>query len=216
MVPASILDMTGVPRSGAARRMSEEEFVMWVMTAEHVRAEWINGEVLLMSPASARHVLIIGWLHRVLGGYIEDHGLGQLMGPEFMVRLTHAGLSLRVPELLFVSTSRTHQIEKNHLEGPPDLAIEIISPDSMQRDRGDKLAEYEASGVQEYWNIDSENRTFDAFVRNASGKYEKAEPTTDGVLCSATVTGFWLRIDWLWRDPLPSASQCLREIKAHS
>lgn len=215
MVPASILDVNSVTQSGAARRMCEEEFVTWVMSEEHIRAEWINGKVLPMSPASAKHVLIIGWLHRVLGGYIEDHELGQLMGPKFMVRLTHAQVSLRVPDLIFITTAKLGQIQQNHLEGAPDLAIEIISTDSVVRDRQEKSSEYEASGVREYWIIDPKSQSFDAFVRNTIGRFDQAEPTAEGVLYSATVTGFWLRVDWLWQEVLPRASKCLREIAAH-
>lgn len=134
MVPPSILDSAEAEAySVPARRMSEEEFVSWAM-AEEVRAEWVNGEVILMSPVTLKHVQICNWQVQVLGIFIRVKKLGDLLGPEYMVCLQHSGLSRRVPDLLFVSQANIHNLKKNHLEGPPDFAIRVTGQ------RGSRLA----------------------------------------------------------------------------
>lgn len=212
MVPPSILDAVETEaQSLSARRMSEEEFVAWAVAGD-VRAEWVNGEVILMSPVALKHVRISAWLQRVLGLYIEAKKLGEFLGPEFMVRLQHSGVSRRVPDLLFVSQANLHNLKTNHLEGPPDFAIEIVSPDSVARDWREKFLEYEASGVKEYWIIDPLTEKLEASVRNAEGKFVRVDLAADGVLHSATVPGFWLKPAWLWQAELPDPLICLREL----
>lgn len=46
---------------------------------------------------------------------------------------------------MFIGKEKTHLIKKNFPDGAADLAIEIISPESVGRDRGEKFVEYEAA-----------------------------------------------------------------------
>ena len=210
MVPASILDSPTFESLAEGSRLSEEEFVAWA--TPDIRAEWVDGEVILMSPASFRHAQLNLWLGQVLGIYVTHHKLGKVVGQEFMVRLQWGRVSRRVPDLLFVSQARLSQIQTNHLEGPPDLAVEIVSPESTSRGWRVKFLEYEAAGVGEYWIIDPLNHVFEASVRNAEGKFDKIPVTEEGILRSAVVPGFWIKLEWLWQDELPGALVCLREL----
>lgn len=217
MVPPSILDAAEIEaQSVPARRMSEDDFVRWAMAGENLRVEWVDGEVILMSPVAIKHVRIGNWLVQVLGLYIQAKKLGELLGPEFMIRLHHSKVSRRVPDLLFVSRANQSNLKTNHLEGPPELAIEVVSPDSVARDWREKYQEYEAAGVLEYWIIDPLTETFEASVRNADGKFVKVALDSDGVLHSSTVPGFWLRPGWLWQPELPDPIQHLRDLGALS
>lgn len=97
------------------------------------------------------------------------------------------------------------------MDGPADLAIEIVSPESVLRDRGAKYAEYEAGGVREYWIIDAEARRADFFVLDGEGRYQRASPDDGGKYASAVLPGFWVNIGWLWQSPLPSVRSVLKE-----
>ena len=212
MVPPSTLDaIPSTAHDAPPHGMSEEEFVTWAF-ANDVRAEWVNGEVIVMSPVAVKHVRIANWLNRVLGLYIELKKLGELLGPELMVRLQPAGISRRVPDLLFVSLAKLGNVTANHLDGPPDLAIEIVSPESIARDWRDKFLEYEEAGVREYWIIDPTSETFEASVLNADGKFAKVALDANGVLHSATVPGFWFKPEWFFLAELPDATQHLRDL----
>src|SRR5437879_3801157 len=86
-----------------SRCMTEEEFVAWC--DEDTRAEWVDGEVVVRSPASARHSDIVGFLCVVLRCFSAARDLGRILGPEFAVRLP-AQRRRRLPDLLFVSRER--------------------------------------------------------------------------------------------------------------
>jgi Uma2 family endonuclease len=64
----------------ARRRMSEEEFVRWC--DEDTRAEWVDGEVVVASPSSVRHVDLLGFLGTLMRLLATQRGLGSVLGPE--------------------------------------------------------------------------------------------------------------------------------------
>ncbi len=189
--------------------MTEDEFVAWC--DEDVKAEWVDGEVVIMSPASLKHVLIADWLIRVLGDFVEDRDLGLVLGTEFMIRLGKQR-RWRVPDILYIGKERLGLLRPNHLEGAPDLALEIVSPDSRTRDRRDKFADYQRAGVREYWIIDPDEDELIANTLGANRRYAAIEPV-DGRVHSEVIPGFFLRPDWLWRSPLPRKADVLRAMR---
>ena len=50
-----------------------------------------------------------------------------------------------------------------HLAGPPDLVVEVVSPSTAARDRGQKLERYRTYGVPEYWVVDPDRRTVEVW-----------------------------------------------------
>ncbi|XID90697.1 Uma2 family endonuclease [Paenibacillaceae bacterium WGS1546] len=75
------------------------------------------------------------------------------------------------PDALMIHRSRKHIVTPRGIEGPPDLAVEVLSPSSRKRDRLKKMAVYEKYGVAEYWIVDPESRTLEQFHLNERGKY---------------------------------------------
>ena len=53
-----------------------------------------------------------------------------------------------------MTRERLGQWQEKYFDGAPDLIIEVISDDSVGRDRAEKFEEYEEAGVREYWIID--------------------------------------------------------------
>jgi len=188
------------------RRMTEEEFVAWVH--EKTRAEWVDGEVIIMSPVSDRHADIHSWLASILRIWLEQHDLGCIRGDQ-MVRLSKPR-SRRVPDLYFFSRGRASLQLKNHFDGPPDVIFEIVSPDSAARDYRDKLKSYEASGVKEYWIIDPLVNRMEA-NELVKGRYRSIEDR-DGAIPSKAIKGFFLRPDWCRQMSPPKVAAVLREL----
>ncbi|MBI2875267.1 MAG: Uma2 family endonuclease [Candidatus Tectomicrobia bacterium] len=188
--------------------MTEEEFVACCRD-EDVKAEFVDGRVIIVPPESRRDEAIRWFVGTVLHIFVEHHHLGEVYGPNLTARL-RVGLR-RVPDLLFISHDRLSLLRESHLEGAPDLTLEIVSPDSAARDWHDKYLEYEAAGVREYWVIDPQVQRMDVYQLNETGRYE-ALPQEEGVYRSAAVPGFWLRPDWLWQEPLPGTLEILREL----
>jgi Uma2 family endonuclease len=178
-----------IPSVPPKEKLSFEEFLAWC--DEDTWAEWVDGEVIMVSPASARHQDIAGFLEAILRIVTEAGDLGKLFQAPFLMRMPERP-SGREPDLLFVQRDRLHLIEDNFLDGPADLAVEIVSPESIGRDRGDKFVEYERAGIREYWLIDPDREAAEFYELGSDGRYRPA-PTEEGGFRSKVIPGLWLR-----------------------
>ncbi len=110
-------------------RMTYEEFLDWA--DEGTFAEWVDGKVLLMSPASDIHQQIVGFLFQLIDLFVRVRGIGRVYMAPFQMKLQNSG---REPDLLFIRTENLSRIQKTFLQGPADLVIEVLSPESIGRD----------------------------------------------------------------------------------
>jgi Uma2 family endonuclease len=187
--------------------MTEEDFLAWV--GEKTRAEWVDGEIIIMSPVNVEHDDLQGWIYTILRTFVEAHDLGRVGGSELMVRLGKPQ-ARRLPDVFFVSKDRLSAFGKTAYEGPPDLIVEIVSPDSTARDYRDKLKTYESSGVREYWIVDPLARSVES-NELVKGAYRTIEPK-QGAIHSRVLKGFFIRPEWCWQQPLPKVTAILREL----
>jgi Uma2 family endonuclease len=181
--------------SGSMGRMTEKDFAEWSQSRELVRAEWIDGQVMKMASTSDEHDALQWWCRTLIQVFVESRRLGTVHGPNFQMRLA-AQRQRRAPDVLFVATARQKQLRPNYLDGPADLVIEIIAPDSRKRDRRDKFEVYQAAGVKEYWLVDPLDESLDAFTL-AGDKYRPMS-NLDGTLNSVLLSGLHIRPRWLW------------------
>ncbi len=189
------------------RKLTFEEFLDWC--DEDTRAEWVDGRVVIMSPGSFPHQTIEGFLFTLLQLFVEKHQLGVVV-QEYLMYLETQRRG-RVPDLVFISNARKEQIRKTYFEGAVDLAVEIVSPDSIDRDRSEKFAEYQLAGIREYWIIDTAQKTAEFFELGADRRYYPV-PLCDGAFRSSVIPGFWLKPKWLWEDPLPASLDVLKQL----
>lgn len=187
--------------------MTYEEFLSWATDETH--AEWVDGRVIFMQPVSDDHSDEQGFLSGTIRTYVEEKHLGKVRSEPFQMKLDSPRAG-RSPDLIFVSTESLPRIRNSFLDGPADLAIEIVSPESQERDRVTKFGEYEQGGVREYWLIDPANRTAEFYRLNPQGSYEPM-PITGGVFHSEVIPGLWIRIEWLWKETRPTVIQVLKE-----
>jgi Uma2 family endonuclease len=120
----------------------------------------------------------------------------------------------REPDLLFVANEHLDRLQETYLDGPADLVVEIVSPESAGRDRGEKFYEYERGGILEYWLLDPQVRRAEFYQLNTEGQYQQMSPDAEDRYHSAVLSGFWLRVEWLWQEPLPHPLRVLGEIAA--
>jgi len=190
-------------------RMTEQEFLDWC--DEDVKAEWVDGEVIMMSPAGDQQVSFNGWVISVMLLFCEHFNLGEVRGPELMIRIGKPPRR-RVPDVLFIAKARLDILKKNHVEGAPDLVMEIVSPDSEARDWRDKYLEYQAAGVREYWAIDRMTQHMEAYALGSNGQYIRINEI-DGKISSSVLPGFYLRPAWCWQEKLPKVVDVLKELR---
>ncbi|MFL5800454.1 MAG: Uma2 family endonuclease [Roseiflexaceae bacterium] len=192
----------------APLRMSYEEWLAW--EHEGGLSEWVDGEVIIHMAPQDEHQRVVEFLDRLLGLFVHMLQLGMVRVAPFAMRAMPGGPA-REPDLFFLAAERMSLLQRRELAGPADLAIEIISDDSVARDRADKFYEYQRGGVREYWIIDPRpgQQRVDVYTLDARGRYQPI-PAVEGAYHSSVLAGFWLREDWLWverPDPLAALAE---------
>ena len=189
-------------------KMTYEEFLEWL--DEDTHAEWINGEVIFMTPISIEHQNLGRFLLSLISHFADLHQLGVVAYDPFQMK-TAPELPSRAPDILFVANENLSRLEETYLNGPADLVVEIISPGSRGTDRGDKFYEYEEGGVCEYWLIDPQRHQAEFYLRGEDGIYCLAPISKEGIFRSAVLKGLWLKTDWLSKESMPSVLDVLKE-----
>lgn len=188
-------------------KMTYEEFLDWLDDNTH--AEWIDGEVVFMSPVAKPHQNLVRFLLNLISHFVESYQLGAVHYDPFQMK-TGPDLPGRAPDIFFVANENLSRLKNTYLDGPADLVVEVISPDSRARDRGAKFYEYEQGGVREYWLLDPIRKQAEFYLLGEDGIYRAAPIGADGIFRSRVLEGLWLQVDWLWQEPLPPLLDVLK------
>ncbi len=191
-------------------KLTYEGFLDWC--DEDTLAEWVDGEVRMASPASWRHQDIVSFLLVILRMWVRRRDLGVVLPAPFQMRLAPPINRGREPDILFVARAHLGTLRNTYLDGPADLVVEVTSPESLSRDRGEKFAEYEAAGIPEYWFIDPDRHQAEFYRLGFDGRYALALGGAQGEYESPTLSGLRLPIEWLWQDPLPDEVSVLQAL----
>jgi Uma2 family endonuclease len=186
--------------------VSEEDF--YRLAGEDSNWEYLDGRLVVYSPASRRHEDIFGFLCALFRDFLGERRGAVVLGSRYPMRLDR-GWSPE-PELLVVRDERRHLLTPQRLEGPADLVIEIVSESDPRLDYREKLPRYRQAEIPEIWIVNPLENTVLAERKGDAG-YESAT-LTSGRLESGVVPGFWIDVAWLWQDPLPPTLACLRQV----
>ena len=190
-----------------SRRCSFDDFVARV--GEGDKADLLDGVIYMASPENVDHNDLVGWLYALLRLFVSRHDLGSVFVNRVAFRLSEQNAP--EPDVSFVSKRRLDILDRGFVDGPPDLAVEIVSPESSQRDRELKRFVYEEAGVREYWILDHEDRTTSFLgLQRAAFRDLRVE---SNVFRSVVLPGFCLDVRWLWRRPLPDLVRTLAAIR---
>ena len=197
------------PVSPDSDLVTVEEF--YGLVPDGQKADLIDGVIYMASPDTRRSDRLGGFIKFLLQGYAEAQGSGEVYGSRFAFELSQ--FRAPAPDVAFVRTERLHLVSERRMVGGPDIAVEIVSRDSRQRDYGEKKQLYAEAGVTEYWIIDPIQRRVE-FHRLDAGRYALVPLEHNRIFRSAVLEGFWLDIEWLLTEPLPKAYEKLQEILA--
>ena len=188
--------------------LTASDFLEWLEPGRH--ADLIDGEVFVHSPVSTHHARLLNFVDVIMRLYIDRHGLGTLFREVVAVKL--GGRNVFLPDLAFYRADRSGAIGPTHVEGAPDLVVEVLSPRTAERDIGPKFAEYEQHGVGEYWILDPETLAHRFYRIDGEELVEYADSTDR--IDSRVLPGFFLRRVWLDPTAIPKIDAAMSEIDA--
>jgi Uma2 family endonuclease len=158
------------------------------------RCELLFGRLYLSPSPTPWHQLVALFLWRHLESIAEASGGFAFSAPLDVVLADH---SVVQPDVIYMSADRL-EILGRRIEGAPDLLIEVLSPGSGRRDRGEKLSLYGQAGIREYWIVDPEMRQIE-FLVNEAGRFLVSLPVA-GVYRSQQIPEVHLDVVEFWRQ----------------
>ena len=179
------------------------------LVTEDQKADLIDGVIYMASPENVDANKLFLWLVTVINLYVRQKKLGQVFGSRVACRLDDNNAP--EPDILFVSAEHEDRIRPGGVEGPPDLALEIVSPESVDRDYDTKRRQYQRFGIPEYWIVDEEEQRVTLLRLGARGRYREVA-ARKGVFHSQALKGFRLDPSWLWQDPRPDELEILQQL----
>ncbi|MEH2333729.1 MAG: Uma2 family endonuclease [Nostoc sp.] len=99
----------------------------------------------------------------------------------------------RRPDICVITNQQAQSIESTSaiLKTAPPLLVEVVSPESVDRDYNQKTSEYAAIGVVEYWIVDPlKNKVTVCLLDN--GSYKQTVFTGNQLIISQTFAGLTL------------------------
>lgn len=155
-------------------KLSFEEYLTYNDGTDN-RYELVDGDLVQMTPASPRHSDIAAFM------FIQFYQEVERLKLDWKVKLGDVGVRTkqkksRLPDVSVIS-GEVWRLVRNQtsaiLEVPMLLAVEVISPAMRSVDTVDKLAEYQAIGIPEYWTVDWDTDTPNVTVYNlVEGRYQ--------------------------------------------
>lgn len=170
-------------------RLSADEYLQ--LDDDGFRYELVDGVVCMSPSPTPAHQEIVLEIGAQIRNHLQQHPIGKVF-VELDVQLR--GDLVYRPDVVFLRAERAEQC-RERVVGPPDLIVEVVSPDSKRYDAETKRGDYERCGVAEYWMIDPQRDSM-VFLRLQGERYVEIEPTGNR-LASEAVPGFTLDIERL-------------------
>lgn len=132
---------------------------------EDMKAEFINGEIVVHSPALEKHNAAVLRLGMLLSAFVDTRELGMVRVEKALVELTRNSYE---PDICYFEPAKAATIQPELLYyPPPDLVVEVLSKSTQKNDREVKFEDYAAHAVAEYRIIDPTRQTIEVFTLDA-------------------------------------------------
>ncbi len=158
--------------------------------ADDVRRELDGNTFFEMPSPTLLHQTLILRLALFLSQMARQHGGKAFLSP---VDLVLSPRVVFIPDVCFYGREKmaSGDVERDpkRLRVAPDLIVEIISPSTASRDRVLKFRRYAEFGVGNYWLVDPQERTLQAFQLQSGAYAEEAVLTNADAFAPALFPG---------------------------
>ncbi|NDJ76442.1 MAG: Uma2 family endonuclease [Chloroflexi bacterium] len=153
----------------------------WDEFGSSKRVELVRGVPVEMAPTGTAHMIVVAWLAHLMYTFVEQHSLGVVTASEGGFTLAHNPDTVRAPDVGFIRQERlVAPTPERYFPGPPDLAVEVVSPHDRASDIHDKVMDFLHAGTQLVWVVYPASRTVAIYQPDASARILHADDTLDG------------------------------------
>ena len=141
----------------AEEEIKRNEFYEWL--DDDKRAEFIDGEIVIHSPARAIHIEVLQNLLLAIAPFVQQNKLGKVYTEQALIRLKRSDV---MPDLAswkdqsFAADTKTFP--------SPDFIIEVLSKSTAKYDKTKKIEAYALNGISEYWIVDADKKTIEQYI----------------------------------------------------
>jgi len=143
------------------------------------RYELVRGELHTMAPAGADHGYIALNIGSLLRDYVRANNLGRVYAAETGFRIERNPDTVRAPDAAFVRAERV-QPSPGYIEGAPDLAVEVVSPNDTYTEVTTKVAEWFRAGARLVWIINPTGNVVTVYTADGQSRVVADDETLDG------------------------------------
>src|SRR5579875_3356722 len=111
------------------------------------KADLIDGAIYMDSPENTDSNDLFGWLFTLLRMFVRRTKQGRVFGSRVAFRLSEEHGP--EPDIAFVRREHLDRVQRGFVAGAADLVIEIVSPESVERDYHHKRLLYQEYGIAE-------------------------------------------------------------------
>jgi Uma2 family endonuclease len=124
------------------------------------RCELVRGELIRMPPAGFKHGLIVINLSSLLDNFVKSRNLGKITGAETGFHIQRDPDTVRAPDVAFIRMNRLpEEPPQEYFDGPPDLAVEVLSPNDRASEVQKKIRDWLNAGCCAVWIVDPETKS---------------------------------------------------------
>ena len=125
---------------------------------EERREELINGEIVMMAPASTNHTFTSGNIYGIFWNYLKGRKCTPIADGSTVYLTDNDHF---VPDFMVVCDP--DKIKSDGVFGAPDLVVEVLSPSTMRNDKTRKKDTYAKYGVREYWLVSPGDKSVEVY-----------------------------------------------------
>jgi Uma2 family endonuclease len=145
------------------------------------RCELVRGELIRTTPAGSEHGSITINITTPLSIFVSRAGLGRVFSADTGFHVAHDPDTVRAPGVAFVAADRLPSpLPKGFFPGPPDLAVEVVSPDDRDSQVLAKVRNWLDAGCRVVWLVDPRRETVRVFQGRSEDKLLRVSDTLSG------------------------------------
>jgi Uma2 family endonuclease len=189
----ALLDSPDLPQKvEAMRRVLESEgerrLRFYAEMKESQKVEFINGRVIMQSPAKFRHIDVSDRIQSLLYAYVEARRLGVVTHEKMLISLTRNDYE---PDVSFFRAEKAADFTPEQMRFPaPDFIAEVLSPSTESYDRRIKFRDYALHGVSEYWIVDAVAEKIEQYILHGEEYQQAGVWSGDDQVASSSIAGF--------------------------